>query len=220
MLKDHSYISFFLFLLLMAGCATTEYVPSYEHSPRKEGSYHTVQAGETIWRIAQTYGVTMDEIIKANRIPNVAQIEKGQLIFIPGAACAQQVLLDENSLKPDEFSWPLKGKVVSYFGQWTKSGANKGINIQVDAGETVYASRGGRVVFADRLSGYGKTIILDHLDGYFTVYGQNNTLLANVGDTVAKGTPIANVAENTRLAYLHFEIRKNAEANNPLYYLP
>ncbi len=186
---------------------------------KREGIYHKVQKGETLWRIAKTYNVALNDIIRANKIPNVAQVEKSQLVFIPGAKDLKHVLLDNGGVEND-FIWPVKGKVVSYFQQRQGLYINKGINIEVAKGEVVRAARTGRVIFSDYLTGYGKTIILDHQDGLYSVYAQNSHILVHLGDFVLKNNEIAHVGNYKKLAYLHFEIRKNSKANNPLNYLP
>ncbi len=214
-----------LFSFLFSGCvSTTEYNIPQEGIPvqiEKKGIYHKVAPGETIWRIAKTYDISIDDIIKNNRIPNIAQIEKGQLIFIPGASSKKTITLDKsNGSESNDFAWPLKGKIISYFGEQKGLWANQGINVQSQAGETVCASRSGEVVFVDELGGNTKTIIIDHKDGYLTVYSQIAAFLVKLGDTVQQGSPIAKVGDKGELAFLHFEIRKNETADNPLYYLP
>ncbi|OGX25916.1 MAG: hypothetical protein A3D10_07960 [Omnitrophica WOR_2 bacterium RIFCSPHIGHO2_02_FULL_48_11] len=210
----------FLYVYI-AGCATAPSVPIRTIAPALgKGVYHKVRKGETIWRIAQAYRVSIDDIIKINKIPNVANVEQNQLLFIPGADSVKEILLTQEDLNKSEFAWPLKGKVISYFGERRGLESNKGIGIQANLGENVRASREGRVVFADHLSGYGYTVIIDHQDGYYSVYANNAALLAKVGDFVLKGAPIAQVGKRENLTALHFEIRKHSLADNPLYYLP
>jgi lipoprotein NlpD len=187
--------------------------------PVQKGIYHKVKDGETLWRIAQTYNVGIDEIVRSNNIPNAAHIEKNQLLFIPDADRARDAAPVEDTRK-NEFAWPLKGKVISYFSQQSDSYLSNGIGIAASEGETVRASRAGRVVFADHLSGYAYTVILDHNDGYHSIYSQNSNVLVKPGDQVLKGDPLAQVGRNGDLAFLHFAIRKNARPDNPLYYLP
>ena len=63
-------------------------------------------------------------------------------------------------------------------------------------------------------------MILDHEDDFWTVYSQNSKLLVGLNDRVMQGNPIAQLGKSGDLAYLHFEVRKKAVADNPLYYLP
>ncbi len=219
-------------LVAVAGCATVEKPVKKAELPitapaavaAGKGVYHKVKPGETIWRIAKTYGVEVEAIVKSNNIPNVALIEKDQLLMIPGAAAAREVVLPTEKDKPSpdtgEFIWPVKGKVIAYFNQRTGSRVNRGISIAAQEGETVHAARSGKVVFADYLPGYAFTVILDHEDNFFSVYGENAKLLVKTGDQVQQNDPLAQVGRTGDLAYLHFEIRKNANADNPLYYLP
>ena len=211
---------FLICAFLFAGCATVEELPIQKSSVPPQGIYHKVRPGETLWRIAKMYDANVDDIVAANNIPNVAHIEKNQLIFIPGAKTKKETPVEHVSAESLDFDWPLKGEIISYFGEQKDSWINNGINIKSDSGEKVTAARDGRVVFADHLSGYGETVILDHQDNFFSVYSQNATLLVKLDDFVVKGAPIAEVGKTNGAPYLHFEIRKNATTTNPLYYLP
>jgi murein DD-endopeptidase MepM/ murein hydrolase activator NlpD len=86
----------------------------------------------------------------------------------------------------------------------------------------VRAARAGRVLYSDRLRGYGNLLILEHDGGYATVYAHNRENRAVVGAVVRQGDVIAGCGESgkTRGANLHFEVRKDNVARNPLYYLP
>ena len=87
----------------------------------------------------------------------------------------------------------------------------------------VAASRGGKISFVDEnMKGFGKTIIIDHDDGYSTVYAYNSQILVRVDQEVEKGTVIAKAGQSGRAASprLHFEIRKKHEPQNPFYFLP
>jgi len=208
----------------LSGCATTVEDPSSLLSQQIPGIYHKVQSGETLWRVAKTYGVGMDEILKTNRIPNIAYIEKGQLIFIPGADEVKTVAPAQTALPETrddgEFIWPVDGRVTQYFGARNGSQKSRGIGIQPMAGAFVKAARRGKVVFSDYLTGYAFTVILDHRDGFYSVYSNNKSLLVKLGEEVGKGHQVAVVGERRRQPYLHFEIRKQGRASNPLYYLP
>ena len=216
---------FVLAVAFVAGCAMTEYKPLPEAPSKaiekKQGIYHKVQKGQTLWYIAKTYGVAVEDLIEANNIPNVATIEVGQLILIPGAKAVKEIATthssDENR---DEFAWPMKGKIISYFKDHRGEGSNRGIDIEASEGDTVKASREGRVVLADYMSGYNQTVMIDHGDGFISVYALNHKLLVKLEDHVYKGDPIAQVGSVTNRRFLHFEIRRGKEATNPLYYLP
>ncbi len=184
------------------------------------GIYHRVQRGETLWRISKIYNLDLDEIVRANRIPDATNIEVGQLIFIPDRQRPQR--LDTN-YSGDDFIWPIRGRVIATFGQTFNNLINKGINIQPYNNPDVFAARGGRVIFsADNFASFGKTIIIDHSDGFMTVYARNAQVFIRPGDSVQKGALIAKAgsAARDKDIYLHFEIRKGRISQNPYFYLP
>ena len=211
-----------ILLLGLSGCATIEPPEGGRLSSAtpQSGIYHTVQHGQTLWRISQVYGVSVDDIIRINRIPDAARLEEGQLLFIPGVEEAKTVPGKSDDPNKNEFAWPVKGQVVRFFNQSGQGISHKGIGIQVPPGESVAAAREGKVVFADYLQGYAYTVILDHRDGFHSVYSLNSKVLVHVGDHVSKGDQLALAGSRGQGALVYFEIRKSGQANNPLYYLP
>ena len=238
----NNFVIIILLALGISGCATTEYqrlpsnIPDTIKTPpiKKEGIYHKVERGQTLFRIAKVYRVDLEEIIAANNIPNAAAIEINQLLLIPGArevkeipivkpatpttsAAKESRLIDNNN---DEFAWPLKGKVVGYFNDHKNDAVNKGIDIEGQSGDTVKVSREGKVVLSDYLGSWGSTVIIDHGDGFLSVYSQLASHPLKLGEHVYKGDPIAPLAQIGSKSILHFQIRKGQIAVNPLYYLP
>ena len=219
-----------LFLSFLAGCATTEeYKPMPTMSPgattapsaSKEGVYHKVVAGQTLWQIAEGYGVNIKDIIDSNNIPNGSALEVGQLLFIPGAKAAKNISEQAVDKNKNEFIWPLQGKIMAYYDDPIGAGViSHGIDIQAQAGDVVHAVREGDVVLADYISGYGQTVMIDHKDGFISVYARNARLLVKLGDHVLKGDVIAEVGQIGGRIVEHFEIRHGSQATNPLYYLP
>jgi murein DD-endopeptidase MepM/ murein hydrolase activator NlpD len=121
-----------------------------------------------------------------------------------------------------DFIWPLKGKIIAVFGQSFNNMANKGINIQPYNDLDIKASRSGRIIFyADDFKNYGKTIIIDHGDGFSTVYARNAEIFVKIGDYVQQGSYIAKAGSSGRdkNIYLHFQIRKGHIPQNPNFYL-
>ena len=209
-------------LLFLSGCATAPYTkPVTPQSVNLPGIYHNVEKGETLWRISKTYGVDLEELVKVNRIADSTAIETGQKIFIPNYSKPkpQYVKYAEN----DDFIWPVKGRVVGSFGQVINNMINKGINIAPYGSRDIIASRSGRVVFlSNNFAGLGKTIILDHGDGFFTVYALSSEVFVRPGDSIKQGTVIAKLGSpgESKRNYLHFEIRKRHLSQNPVFYLP
>lgn len=205
----------------VVGCATVPYVSNPSGPVMAGGIYHKVLSGETLWRISQMYNVDLDTLVNVNRIPNVAKIEKGQLIFIPGATQQKTPEVEKINLSDSNFIWPVEGKVVAYFGERFDDRLNRGLNIQIKSKREVLASRSGKVSFADFLKGYGKTVIIEHPDGISTVYANNSEIFVKPKDLVNQGMLIAKCdGDSSRKDYFHFEIRKGLKSQNPLYYLP
>ncbi|MEO7430577.1 MAG: peptidoglycan DD-metalloendopeptidase family protein [Dokdonella sp.] len=115
-------------------------------------------------------------------------------------------------------TWPLKGKVVVAFGAGDESGRrSSGLLLAAKSGTPVRAISHGRVAFADWLRGYGLMIIVDHGDGYLSLYGCNETLLKDVGDWVDAGETIASsgASGGQKTAGLYFELRAKGQAVDP-----
>lgn len=123
-----------------------------------------------------------------------------------------------NSLK-GSLDWPVQGKIVSRFGNLRKGGKLKwqGVTIAADSGVEVKAVTTGKVIFADWFRNMGLLMILDHGDGYMSLYGHNERLLKKPGDWVLSGESIARVGDSggqSRSA-LYFEIRQGGNPVNP-----
>lgn len=114
--------------------------------------------------------------------------------------------------------WPVKGKLVARFGE-ARAGTVKwdGVLIEAERGSPVKAIHPGRVVYADWLAGLGRLLIIDHGDGYLSLYGHNENLYRAVGDRVAAGDTVASVGDTGGRGEpaLYFEIRKGARPVDP-----
>ena len=114
--------------------------------------------------------------------------------------------------------WPVDGKVVRGFGAADESGRrSSGLLFAAKTGTSVHAVSHGRVAFADWLRGYGLMIIVDHGDGYLSLYGCNETLLKDVGDWVNTGEVIATsgASGGQKAPRLYFELRAKGQAVDP-----
>ena len=116
-------------------------------------------------------------------------------------------------------TWPVAGTLTHDFGQPRASGQLKwnGVVLAAPRGREVRSVYHGRVEFADWLAGLGLLVIVNHGEGYMTLYGYNETILKNTGDWVAPGDVIATIGDSGGQAQpgLYFEIRKGAEPINP-----
>ncbi len=218
------WIGLFIWCGWLAGCATTHkpsIAPPQIKQVQPRGVYHKVNKGETLWRISKTYKVSVEDIIQANHIPAAASIEENQLLLIPGAASVKEVILSQVAGGKDtDYWWPLKGRIVSYFEDRKGAYINTGVDIKGVENDVVKAAREGRVVFADHLAGFGSTVMLDHGDGFFTVYAHGGRVLVKLGDYVFRGEKIVQLGSDAPGAFVHFELRKGELAKNPLHYLP
>ena len=115
--------------------------------------------------------------------------------------------------------WPLKGKASNRFGRPRNEGKMRwqGITIPAKEGATVRAIHHGRVVYADWLRGSGLLLIIDHGDGYMSLYAHNQSLLKDVGEWVSAGTPISTVGSTggQERNALYFEVRHNGVPADP-----
>ena len=114
---------------------------------------------------------------------------------------------------------PLSGKVIRSYRS-LRAGYSRwdGIVIGNEPGKEVVATAYGRVAFADWLRGYGLLIVIDHGDDYMTLYGHNESILAEVGDWVQGGQVIATAGNSGNIdpTGVYFEIRKSADPTNPV----
>lgn len=119
------------------------------------------------------------------------------------------------------FIWPVEGQITSHFGPRNGS-FHDGVDIAAPLGTPVLAAADGKVIFSDVLRGYGNVVIIRHDKGYLTVYAHHRVNRVKEGQTVRQGDFIAEVGQTGRAtgASLHFEVRKDNLARNPLPYLP
>ena len=188
-------------LLSSGGCATSsssQFIPPSQAIPVLQGSYHQVRPGETLWRIAHSYGLDAQTVASVNRLPRAARLRVGQRLYIPLPA------------ESGHFLWPVRGSLRS-------AGTPRGVEISASTGSLARASRSGRVaVAAQHLSGWGKTVVVDHLDGYLSIYSGFGQILVSPGADLKQGTPVGSVGSRA----LHFEIRYGAIPKDTLALLP
>ncbi len=150
-----------------------------------------------------------------NRLQELVRDLESALGDIPAAPLEEEPFGSRKGRLP----WPVSGSVRRHFGEARAEGRMRwqGIVVDAEAGRQVGAVYYGRVVFADWLSGFGQLVIVDHLDGYMSLYGYNRRLLRTAGDWVVPGDPVATVGSSggRNRAGLYFEIRKNGDPIEP-----
>jgi len=235
---------------LLGGCHKTELPYERGSTPgRVSGSnihapYYTVRHGDTLYSIGRRFGVDPKLLASRNHVPYPYTIYDGQHIYLtrvapktasgggvvsPARAGVRRKSPSVSSGKHTtaggggiHFRWPVNGTVTSGFGR-RRSGMHDGVDIGVKRGTPIHAAAAGEVVYADqRLSGYGKMIIIRHGHDMFTAYAHNERNLVRKGDKVKSGDIIARVGSTGRASgpHLHFEVRRGTTPVNPMKYLP
>lgn len=121
-----------------------------------------------------------------------------------------------------KLSLPVRGKLINRFGAQRSGKLTwRGLFISASSGSDVKSIAHGRVVFADWLRGFGNLMIIEHTQGYMSLYGNNEALLKGVGDTVRSGDTIATVGNSggNPNTGLYFELRYQGKAFDPLTWI-
>lgn len=196
---------------------------------------HVVERGETAYRIARNFGVSVDELAAANGLIDPRRIFVGQRLTIPTPLDPEALretpapasMLGETPERelPAETAvwiWPVDGTLGSRFGAERRHHLHAGVDILTAAGTQVRAARAGRVVFSGSRGQYGRLVILDHEDGYSSYYSHNRENLVSEGDWVEQGETVAECGQsgNATAPHVHFEIHRSGEPIDPLSCLP
>ena len=127
---------------------------------------------------------------------------------------------------PKNFPWPCKGEVISKFGKirhpkYNTTTRNNGIDIRAEKGSPVYAVGSGRVSYSGRFLGYGNIILIEHKNGFYSLYGHLDKIMVRLADRVTTGQQIGTVGDTGSLSgpMLHFELRQGGKPVNPLVWL-
>ena len=226
----------FITILFLTGCQGFQFDPWPVNG---KGVYHTVQKGQTLYGIAIAYGLDVEVIRRSNHIGDPKKIKIGIRLWIPGARKVLSVPVTEKSasrtaktakkksrptVKPLKgfLIWPAKGTLTSRFGM-RNGRKHEGIDIGAPKGTPVRAAASGQVVFSGwGPTGYGKMIIIKHQHHLTTLYAHNSKLIAKKGTRVKQGQKISLIGSTGRSTgpHLHFEVRNNTHAKDPIKYLP
>lgn len=211
--------------MFLSSCTTVEN-PSINDVTKRQIEplciQHTIQEGETLWRISKLYGVDINDLIEKNNIQDYTTVAPGQTLLIPSKKAPPSqhgiIIAQKNNI---DFIWPTRGKISGYFRQKSNGVTNKGIDILLENDQNVLASCEGEVVFTGSLAGYGKTLIINHAENLSTIYCGNSDITVKKGQKVTQGMVIAKSGVSPRKDQptLHFEIRKKHKPQDPLFYL-
>ncbi|TLU65784.1 peptidase M23 [Thalassotalea litorea] len=157
------------------------------------------------------------------RLNKLEEEEKSLIQAIARLQAMQEQAWELNGLSKlkNKLQWPVQGRITHAYGKRKQGYLRwKGVLMRAPAGQSVYTIHNGTVLFADWLKGYGLVVVIDHGEGYMSLYGHNQTLLKNVGDRVEIGEPIALVGQSggQNQAGLYFEIRHKGKPVNPKHW--
>ena len=228
----------------MIGASGCAYNPKYAKQIKlTKPRVYVVKKGDTLFDIAKKYRVSVGSIKRENRLKS-STIKPGQRMTIPSKRSSNRrgtqsrkvkkkapQTKAEKSIPPIKapkinvrLSWPIKDKmtITSKFGV-RKNGKHDGIDLAAVRGTKILAAAGGTVLFSGYgPTGYGLTVLIKHTENIFTVYSHNDKNLVKKGKKVKRGEAIATVGKTGRATgdHLHFEVRVNRVAYNPIAYLP
>ncbi len=192
------------------------------------GVYHTVEEGDTLEGIAEEYKVDVNAIIQCeyNELKEPYEIRVGQKLIVPGGrkpyiprvVHAYSGPIPEGAARgTGSFGWPVSGVITQKY--WS---GHRAIDIGAPEGTPVYAADSGYVVYAGWKGGYGYMLLINHGNGFETLYAHFSEYYVDAGQSVKKGELIGRVGSTGKSTgpHLHFEIRKDGVRRNPFGYLP
>ncbi len=192
--------------------------------PSMDGLLHTIKEGESLASLSVKYGVTVEDLLDVNDLSS-QELEVGKALFIPGAKLDNTTL---HSALGDLFITPLARSYVltSKFGPRVapadiKSGrvtSHTGIDMAVPQGTPIRSSMAGKIVYAGYSTIYGNYVIIDHGNGYQTLYAHMYKILVSINQSVSQGTQIGLVGSTgySTGPHLHFSVYKNGKLIDPL----
>jgi len=202
--------------------------------PPITGMVHKVKRGETIYSIAKKFDVSPQQIVNwpfnSYVDDETFSLAVGQILIVPDGIKPAEKLWDPKRYiartTPDagvvsaigQFVWPAGGKISQRYVWY-----HRAIDIANKAGPSVLAADSGRVVVAGWPDGfgYGNRVIIDHGNGFQTLYGHLASVSVGAGQTVSRGNVIGRMGSSGRSSgvHLHFEIRAGGGLVDPLQYL-
>ena len=235
-------------LLLCAACATTGPIPGVVldqgHREPELAVTHRVEKGQTLYRIARAYGLSVEALQEANHLDDPRELRAGEELVIPGATQARPVP-EADSPEPEaprrapeavprdekrkavavgrpggSLSWPVRGVLYARFGRKGKE-PHDGVDLAAPAGTPVKTAGPGTVLFAGEQRAYGLIVIVEHEADLITLYAHNRDLRVKTGQRVRPGQVVATVGDSGRTSgpHLHFEVRKDGVPVDPLDFL-
>ena len=189
--------------------------------PSCDGLKYKVKAGNTIQGISAKYGAAVEDILDANDLDSMT-LTVGQELFIPGAKLDRDALrraMGEVWATPLKTVWRLTSKCGWRGDPFTGvKQYHPGLDMACPTGTPIYAALGGKVLQASYSRIYGNYIIIDHGNGYQTLYGHMSKSIASTGEYVNQGQKIGLVGSTgySTGPHLHWTVYKNGKVVDPL----
>lgn len=158
---------------------------------------------------------------QARQAPAATASSRGGSRAAPGKT-PPRVVANAPAPKVGGLGWPLSGNLLARYGGRLPDGrSSSGVLIGAPAGSTVTAVADGTVVFSDWMTGYGMILIVDHGNGYMSLYAHNDTLLKDAGARIKRGDAVARVGNSggQGTTALYFELRRNGQPVDPATWL-
>jgi murein DD-endopeptidase MepM/ murein hydrolase activator NlpD len=203
--------------------------------PRGNGALHLVLSAETLYDIADEYGVDVQDIMDENGISDADVLNIGDELLIPnptrfappsaggGGLAGGPEIVGGGDSSGYGFIWPVGGPITSYFGPSHPLGIDIGLG-QDGTGIPIAAAKGGTVTFAggNACCSYGLYVVVDHGDGFATLYAHLSSIAVVDGQYVEQGQLVgySGTTGYSTGPHLHFEVHYNGSVVNPLDYLP
>jgi lipoprotein NlpD len=184
--------------------------------------FYRVNPGDTLATVAASFGRDAGSLARWNNLAANADPIPGQVLRVapPEESLASKqksgAAASIAACKASDLSWPVQGRLVGAYGERSASH----IVIGGKAGESIWAARAGRVVYAGTMKGYGRLVILKHDAQLLSAYGYNERVVAKEGQSVKRGQTIAQMGSTPKgEPGLLFEVRKDRKAVDPIPYL-
>lgn len=192
------------------------------------GVYHTVADGDTLESIAEQYKANVEDIIacEGNYLTEPYTIAKGQKLIVPGGSKPYQVrhVVAWSGEIPagaergsGVFGWPMSGYITQRYHEF-----HPAVDIAAPEGTPIKAADSGYVAVVGRSDyGYGRYVLIDHGNGFQTLYGHFSVIFVEVGQSVGKGQTIGLCGSTGKSTgpHVHFEVKLNGVRRNPMIYL-
>ena len=201
----------------------------------REGVFHSVQRGESIFSICRAYDKSIEAIRLVNGLTKRVALYPGQTLFIPGAknviatrtsptvAAVKKIPVQKYpGVRTAKMISPVKGKILVKFGQKFRGVPSAGMNLAAKDGQGIWAAQDGVVRFLNsNFPGLGGVVLIQHPSGLWSMYGHLSEPLVKVGQKVHQGDVIARAGRSGRVTepQVHFRLYRNGQTLNPITHL-